>query len=536
VGPVTDSEWAVIEQLLAEGWNQAWDQRKADAYRLLLGGYEAGEVAMAVRRIIERGTAYRPSIAEVVAAINVDAGLPTWAETYQLIIAVCWDPGRLGEAHEVVRLFVQAQGLGRLQTLPLNDPDWGHVERKRLGDEYDRFVDRYQERRREGRALEARGPTWYARYRTPDGRQKQQVIGPAWLKRHRPPGDAYVTRAAAEARLAELLEAADRGELPGQESQYGTTFRDAAREYLRWVEQVKQVDYVTVKDYAGVVYGYLDAEFGDRPIRSITDEQVSAYAERLLAEGKLSNRTITRHLVTLHAIFKRAKVEPNPAAADRVQRPRVVYSGEYRAYEPEQVQLLAAHAENRQDAALYRVAAFTGLRQGELLGLRWGDVDFVTGLLHVRRNYTDRREKVPKGKKVRSVPMAPAVTDELARLKEARAAELAGDDGLVFCTSVGGHLDSWALRRRFYRAIERAGLPRLRFHDLRHTFGTQVVRELDPYTLQSLMGHQHYSTTQRYLWHKPRPQDAAAIARAFGGESEDKPAEKPLSERDVRGS
>jgi integrase len=387
----------------------------------------------------------------------------------------------------------------------------------------------------------ANGATWYLRYRLGDGRQRQRRLGYAWEEPGRPP-DGYYTRRTANEALQETLVKARNGELPEQAAEREAraeagTFRAAAREYLRFVEQVKRVDDVTLKDYAGVVHGYLDEAFGDRPLEEITDRDISAYAERLIAEGRLSNRTVCRHLVVLGGIFKRARVEPNPAAADRVQRPKVVYSGEYRAYEPDEIEQLAAQAEDRQDAALYRVAAFTGLRQGELLGLRWSDVDFVTGLLHVRRNWTDRREKVPKGKKVRSVPMAPAVVDELARLKDRGV--FAADGDLVFCNTVGDHLGSWQLRRRYYRAVERAGLPRLTFHCLRHTFGSQVIRQLDGYTLQSLMGHQHYSTTQRYLHHKPRPQDAAAIARAFaadGDKARAKEAPMPDREPDVRGS
>jgi integrase-like protein len=113
----------------------------------------------------------------------------------------------------------------------------------------------------------------------------------------------------------------------------------------------------------------------------------------------------------------------------------------------------------------------------------------------VRRNWTGKppREKIPKGKKVRSVPMAPAVVDELAQLKERE--HFTADDDLVFVSTLGRHLDGWAFRRRWNRAIRTAGLRRLRFHDLRHTFGSHVVRQLDQHTLQSLMGHQHYSTT-----------------------------------------
>jgi integrase len=64
------------------------------------------------------------------------------------------------------------------------------------------------------------------------------------------------------------------------------------------------------------------------------------------------------------------------------------------------------------------------------------------------------------------------------------------------------------------------GLRRIRFHDLRHAFGTAAITKLDPYAVQSYMGHQHYSTTQRYLHHKPRREDAAALAEAFGATME----------------
>jgi integrase len=143
-------------------------------------------------------------------------------------------------------------------------------------------------------------------------------------------------------------------------------------------------------------------------------------------------------------------------------------------------------------------------------------VDFVDGLLHVRRNFTGGIEKVPKGKRVRAVPMMRAVVDALARLKE--RARFTADDDLVF-NREGEHLDHYALRRRFYDALDAAGLRRLRFHDLRHAFGSAAITKLDPYAVQSYMGHQHYSTTQRYLHHRPRRDDAARLADAFGHQS-----------------
>jgi integrase len=241
--------------------------------------------------------------------------------------------------------------------------------------------------------------------------------------------------------------------------QDSVTFEQASDEYLRYVEHVRQIDIATVKDYRGVIDGYLRAESGALLIDAITPDLIDAYKERLIAEGRLSARVIVRHLTVLHGIFKRAGraygLKRNPASADLVERPRVVYTGEFDTFSGEEVELLAAAAQDDQDGAIYRVAAFTGLRQGELLALRWSDVDFVGGLLHVRRNYTDGREKMPKGKRVRSVPMTPRVIDTLGRLKD--RGYLAEDGDLVFCNSAGGYLDSWALRRRYYRALKKGG-------------------------------------------------------------------------------
>jgi integrase len=130
--------------------------------------------------------------------------------------------------------------------------------------------------------------------------------------------------------------------------------------------------------------------------------------------------------------------------------------------------------------------------------------------------------------------MMPAVIDTLARLKERE--RFTDDDELVF-NREGEHLDPFALRRRYYAAGKRAGLRRLRFHDLRHAFGSAAITKLDPYAVQSYMGHQHYSTTQRYLHHQPRREDAARLADAFGhqsgikeGASEDKTEQERVPE------
>lgn len=367
------------------------------------------------------------------------------------------------------------------------------------------------------RVQRKKGSVWYLKYRLPDGRQVERRLGAEWTERSAAPRGFY-TRKMAEAALRDVLTDASRGTLAGMHST-GVTFADAAAEFLRFVSESRQRDAVTVRDYKGVIEGYLLPTFGEQALDAITADAIEAYRDRLLFDGRLSARTIVRHLTVLHGIFKRAKrvygLSHNPAAAELVERPQVVYTGEFDTYDREELDLLIGAAESPQDAAIYRVAAFTGLRLGELAALRWREVDFVGGMLHVRRNFTDGREKVPKGKRVRSVPMTPDVIDALASLKERE--HFTEDDDLVFCSTVGTYLETWALRRRFYKAIERAGLRRIRLHDLRHYFGTMAVTMLDGFRVQSYMGHEHYSTTQRYLHHKPRPEDAQKLHEAFGG-------------------
>jgi integrase len=128
----------------------------------------------------------------------------------------------------------------------------------------------------------------------------------------------------------------------------------------------------------------------------------------------------------------------------------------------------------------------------------------------VRASYSAGALTTPKSGKLRSVPMAPQVAETLARL-----GRTATDDGLVFLGEGGGYLDGSALRRRYKLALERAGLRSLRFHDLRHTFGTRAISKADILRVKEWMGQADVATTMRYLHYVPRPEDARLIAAAF---------------------
>ena len=174
---------------------------------------------------------------------------------------------------------------------------------------------------------------------------------------------------------------------------------------------------------------------------------------------------------------------------------------------------LVRAADSEQDAAIYLTAAFTGLRQGELVALHWRDVDFPGSAIRVRASYTNCHLTSPKSGKVRSVPMAPQVAEALARLGQRDL--FTDEDDLVFAGIVGGYLDGSALSKRYRAALQRAVLRPLRFHDLRHTFGTRVIAKADIRRVQEWMGHADVQTTMQYLHYVPRPQDAALVGEAF---------------------
>jgi integrase len=357
----------------------------------------------------------------------------------------------------------------------------------------------------------ARGPVWYAKYRLPDGRQVQRKIGPAWTERGRPPA-CYVTKRLAEAWLRDVLDQARRGSLPGM-VRTGATFADAAAEFLRYAADERDCKPSTLRDYRSIVEAHLVPRFGDERIEDITPAMIEAW--RASCGPHLAARTKNKWLVILHGIFRRAqtvwKLPVNPVAG--IEKHRQRSSGDIDVFSPEEVLALVRAAGDAQDAAIYLTAAFTGLRRGELLALRWRDVDFVGQAIRVRASYAGGQVTSPKSGKVRSVPMAPDVATALAGLGQRE--RWTGDDDLVFVGTVGGHVDGSALRRRYVDTLQRADLRPLRFHDLRHTFGTRMIAKADIRRVQEWMGHADVQTTMKYLHYAPREDDAALVAEVF---------------------
>lgn len=357
-----------------------------------------------------------------------------------------------------------------------------------------------------------RGSVWYLRYRRADGSHGRQRLGPNWTGRGRPPA-GYYTRRLADDALQELLTDLRRGELDAPVST-GATFADASAEWLRHAAQERACKASTLTDYRLAVRR-LDEALGALTLEDITTATIERWRDDWIDQEGASNRTIQKYLVILGSIFRHATrrygLRTNPM--DEVERPRVRNRVEIDVLSPEEVWALVRSADSEQDAAIFLTAAFTGLRQGELLALRWRDVDFERRVIRVHRTYkSGNGVDTPKSGRGRAVPMADEVAQALARLGEREQAT--ADDDLVFIGPMG-HVNAQKLGYRYKAALKRAGLRELRFHDLRHTFGTIAINRADIVQVQAWMGHADIKTTQRYLHYKARDDEAELLSGAF---------------------
>src|SRR5512133_2891448 len=256
------------------------------------------------------------------------------------------------------------------------------------------------------------GRRWHALWRDADGRH-QRVLGPAWVKASgrrtprgaivwraangRKPKPSYLSPAEADDLLRQILAGA-----PPQATRaspgMGTRFMDVAEDWMLHGERKRGLKRGTLRDYRYTVDGHLLAAFGDQEIAGITPEGI----ERWHAQYPRS-RTAEKVLVVLGAVMRYAQrrdlITANPV--EQIERHPVRYSGDYDIYSREEIDALVRAAADAQDAAIFLAAALTGLRRGELLALRWRDVDFPSQAIRVRANLSHGELVTPKSGKVR---------------------------------------------------------------------------------------------------------------------------------------
>ena len=165
-----------------------------------------------------------------------------------------------------------------------------------------------------------------------------------------------------------------------------------------------------------------------------------------------------------------------------------------------------------------RLAAYTGLRRGELIALQWDDIDFAARKITVSRAVSASTLSTPKSGSYRDVPLSEQAAAALQRLRQRE--HFTTHEDLVLSNRYGRRLNAPALTRRYNRARHACGLRPLRWHDLRHTFGSLLVAAgIDTVTVKAAMGHSRITTTERYLHARPATHSAAAFTAAFSSAS-----------------
>ncbi len=238
--------------------------------------------------------------------------------------------------------------------------------------------------------------------------------------------------------------------------------------------------------------------FGGRRADSVTAREIEVWRDGL-AES-LSPASVAHHLTMLRAIFNRGvrdgKLPSSPTL--RVEFPRENNARLRYLTEDEEPRLIDALAERLRPLAI--VAIHTGLRAGELLRLRWSDVDFGSGSIHVREAKSGEGRRLPLNQT--GLAALRQLRGERPKVIQLEVRRGAIEGGHVF--GPDGNALRMSLNREFRRAVKAAGIDELRFHDLRHTFASRLaMRGLDLYRIQTLLGHKTARMTMRYAHLSP---------------------------------
>lgn len=323
---------------------------------------------------------------------------------------------------------------------------------------------------------------WSYRFRDHHGKQKERT--------------GYPTKRTAEAGLRDVLGKVDRGTYR-EPKRIG--FSDFAERWLATVEGA--VKPATLVSYQGAVRNHLTPYFGNVHLAKLTREHVDTFVSDKLGavkeDGKpqWSPKTLANVLMVLKRLLGVAVeweyLAHNPA--ERVKPPRGERV-ERDAFSWQEIERVLAVAGDPW-ALIFRMAALTTMRRGELLGLRWSDVELDAGRLYVRQSYGQYGFGSPKSSAGRrTIPLTPAFVKELRRHK---MASKVNQHGLVFASQEGTPIDPDNLTRAWERSVRKAGLRHLGFHSLRHSAVSLLIERegLNPKQLQTVVGHSSIQLT-----------------------------------------
>jgi integrase len=300
-------------------------------------------------------------------------------------------------------------------------------------------------------------------------------------------------------------------------------------QYLeKWLEYTKgRVKARSYRCYAYACETHIIPALGPIPLTRLTPLQIEEFLHKDLAsgrrqggEGPLSRNTVGRHFMVLSSALRQAVLwqllARNPC--DVVERPRAE-DREYAVADAAGLRRLLEALEGHWLQLPVFLAACTGLRRGEVLGLKWGDLDLERGTLSVRRQRVQgAKEEAPKTERARRTIALPAIAvaalrqeQEVQELRRLELGALYRSEGWVIAHEDGAPIGPDYLTQAFRRKLRRLGLPMMRFHDLRHSSATLALTNgVDVRTVAGRLGHADSAITLRVYAHFLKEADQAA--------------------------
>lgn len=271
-----------------------------------------------------------------------------------------------------------------------------------------------------------------------------------------------------------------------------------------WVkEYLNDIKPSTKAIYASQVDNHIKPSLGMAQLSKLDAHTVQRFYNSLMQKG-LSPKTIKNIHGVLHKALDQAVsikyINFNPSSGARLPR---VTRPKLNALDDGQISDFLSAIKGHKFEALFTAALFTGMREGEILGLRWEQVDFENGtiLIDKQLQYDRSSENVysittPKNNSSRTIRPASFIIDILKDVKNAQQgqkgflADVWADSGFVFVNELGEHLSIRTVYKSFKAVAESIGLPELRFHDLRHSYAVASIRSGDDIkTVQENLGH-----------------------------------------------
>lgn len=311
------------------------------------------------------------------------------------------------------------------------------------------------------------------------------------------------TKREAEARRAELIHQANTGMLTSPKGTVGEFIERWLKEYA-----VPNLSPRTVEGYESIYRAHMESALGKIPLKNLKPESIQKYYADRLAIG-LSTTTVRHHAMMLHRVLEHAVkwqlLVRNPADAVTPPKTRDV---EMRTLGETDIDIILTEAKKTPYYALFSLALHTGMRRSELLALRWQDVDLIMAEVYVSRSMHRllTHETIFRGTKTvkssRTVALAPSILDILRQHLDNGMAQCIwlgvpfANDRLVFCQWDGKPLIPSSVSQAWRRLTRRLGYKNIRFHDLRHSCATLLLKAgVHPKIVQERLGHSSIAVT-----------------------------------------